>query len=110
MKSGEPIPPRSWRDWLADGLAVAAMLVIALAAPWIAAPSLVRPRIEPPPIATQANAGKPAPWQAAFPDAMRFYAMRDYTRTIERLRPVVQQWPSAAAPRFYLGVCRLLAG
>ena len=82
-------------------------MVTAVEAP---APPAVLAQVEAPHFLFPVRRGAYPQWEYQFQEAMRSYPMQDYARTIEGLMPVVQTWPSAGAPRFFLGACELLSG
>jgi len=101
-------PRRRW-VWAAAG--IAAMLIAGLSFQRPAPQTAVSlPAIDPPNFLFPVRRSFPTQWEFQFQEAMRSYPIRDYPRTIEGLRAVVETWPDAGAPRFFLGACELLAG
>jgi hypothetical protein len=110
------LPARS-RAWIWTAAAIAAMVLIGLSGrrmgtSVVDAPAMppMMAQIEAPHFLFPVRRGTFPQWEDQFQEAMRSYPMHDYARTIEGLTPVVQTWPSAGAPRFFLGACELLTG
>jgi tetratricopeptide (TPR) repeat protein len=107
--------PPPVRGWLWTAAAIAAMTLIGLSAPRVP-PTLLAPppvqleQLDPPGFLFPVRRGSPTQWEFQFQEAMRSYPIHDYRSTIDGLKSVVETWPAADAPRFFLGACHLLAG
>jgi anti-sigma factor RsiW len=106
------ITPNPVRAWIWTAAAIAAMVLIGFSGrrPAPPPPPAMLAQLEPPQFLFPVRRGAFPQWEYQFQEAMRSYPIHDYGRTIEGLTPVVETWPSAGAPRFFLGACELLAG
>jgi tetratricopeptide (TPR) repeat protein len=67
-------------------------------------------RVDPPPYRAPTLRATPSDAQRRFRDAMKFYTQGDYTAALPALESASALDPAAPGPRFYAGICRLVAG
>jgi tetratricopeptide (TPR) repeat protein len=67
-------------------------------------------RVDPPPYSQPNLRGATTEAASRFRAAMQLYSRQDYRAAAEALTVAARLDPSAAGPRFYLGICRLLLG